>query len=120
MRRIIINYLLFLIIILSMTSCSITKKVVDNNSNHIQAHGGGIIKIRDKWYWFGEYRGEDIDLGYRYVGCYSSTNLSNWKFLNKIKFAVPDAFEDGWVLERPKAFYDEKAKKYVMYMHLDD
>lgn len=93
----------------------------DDSGNHIQAHGGGIIKVADTWYWFGEYRGKDVEKDYRYVGCYSSTDLVHWMFLNKIKFSAPDGVSpDGWILERPKVYYNEKSKKYVMYFHLDD
>lgn len=56
---------------------------LDNNSNSIQAHGGGIIKVENAYYWFGEYRGKDVQPGYRYVGCYSSTDLMHWTFRKK-------------------------------------
>lgn len=94
---------------------------LDNNGNPIQAHGGGIIKVGGTYYWYGEYRGKDTEPGYRYVGCYSSKDLVNWIFLNKIKFSAPDGFNpQHWVLERPKVYYNRKTKKYVMYFHLDN
>ena len=31
----------------------------DNRGEHVQAHGGGILKIGDTYYWFGEDRGEE-------------------------------------------------------------
>jgi hypothetical protein len=31
----------------------------DDRGKHIQAHGGGIIKIGDTYYWFGEDRSKD-------------------------------------------------------------
>lgn len=93
----------------------------DNKGNHIQAHGGGIIKLKSTYYWFGEYRGKDVMPGYRYVGCYSSNDLTHWTFLNKIKFAAPEGFDpDHWILERPKVYYNQSTPKYVMYFHLDD
>jgi len=91
----------------------------DNQGNHIQAHGGGIIKLAEGYYWFGEYRAKDNDPKFRYVGCYFSKDLINWKFLKKIQFADPEQLGEGWVLERPKVYYNEKTKKFVMYMHLD-
>lgn len=93
---------------------------LDNKGNHIQAHGGGIIKIGKIYYWFGEYRAKDNDPEFRYVGCYSSTDLVNWKFLKKIQFSDPENLGEGWVLERPKVYYNNLTKKFVMYMHLDD
>lgn len=94
---------------------------LDNWGNHIQAHGGGIIKIADIYYWYGEYRGEEVQGDeYKYVGCYSSKDLMNWTFLNKIRFAAPKGFNPKhWVFERPKVYYNETNQKYVMYFHLD-
>jgi len=39
----------------------------DNRGRHIQAHGGGITKLDDTYYWFGEDRGKDNERGRRYV-----------------------------------------------------
>jgi hypothetical protein len=92
----------------------------DNRGQHIQAHGGGIIKLRDTWYWFGEDRTQGLDRSRRYVGCYSSKDLVNWTFRRRIEFSDPENLGAGWVLERPKVFYNVKAKNFVMYLHLDD
>jgi hypothetical protein len=92
----------------------------DNQGNHIQAHGGGIILIGDTYYWFGEYRAKGGDPADRYVGCYASGDLAHWTFREKIRFSPPPGFTSGWVLERPKVFYNHNTKKYVMYFHLDD
>ncbi len=93
----------------------------DDRGRHVQAHGGGIIKLGDTYYWFGEDRSRDNDRTNRYVACYSSTNLANWKFRRQVvKLADPDQLGPGWVFERPKVFYNAKTKKFVMYAHLDD
>ena len=92
----------------------------DENGNHLQAHGGGIIKIKGTYYWYGEQRGQNLDPNYRYVSCYSSEDLMNWKFNgNVLKMTNPDSLASNWVLERPKVFYNNKTKKYVMYFHID-
>ena len=92
----------------------------DDRGKHIQAHGGGIIQIRDTYYWFGEDRGEGNDRNLRYVSCYSSRDLAHWTFRNQvIKLADPENFGPGWILERPKVFYNRKTSTYVMYMHID-
>ena len=94
----------------------------DNNGNHIQAHGGGIIKVGKTYYWYGEERRPGLDTNHRYVGCYSSKDLTNWKFMgDAIALAKPDTVLQGnrWVLERPKVYYNAKNKQYVMYMHID-
>lgn len=96
----------------------------DTEGNHIQAHGGGITKIGKTYYWYGEERrkGVEQDSLYRYVSCYSSKDLMNWKFeRDVIKLSKPDTVltDNQWVLERPKVFYNKKTNKFVMYMHLD-
>jgi len=92
----------------------------DDRDQPIQAHGGGIIKTSGAWYWFGEDRGQGLDPGRHYVGCYSSTDLVHWKFRNQVlKLADPEGFGPRWVLERPKVFYNPRTHQYVMYMHID-
>jgi hypothetical protein len=92
----------------------------DLDGNHIQAHGGGILKIDNTFYWYGEQRGKGLDRHYRYVSCYSSCDLMNWKFRgNVLKMTAPDSLSSSWVLERPKVFYNIKTKKYIMYFHVD-
>ena len=60
---------------------------LDTNGELIQAHGGGIIKEGDTWYWFGEDRG-GIPPGQkpakRSVACYASKDLVNWTFRNRV------------------------------------
>jgi len=93
----------------------------DDRGQHIQAHGGGILKLGDTYYWFGEDRGQTNARGLRCVSCYSSTNLVQWTFRNQVIQARSlEDFGRGWVLERPKVFYNAKTKKFVMYMHIDD
>jgi len=92
----------------------------DDHGQHVQAHGGGIIKIDDTFYWFGEDRSKNNDPGKRYVACYSSKDLAHWTFRNQvIKLSDPENFGPKWLLERPKVFYNAKTKKFVMYMHID-
>ncbi|HUB32946.1 MAG TPA: family 43 glycosylhydrolase [Bryobacteraceae bacterium] len=92
----------------------------DTRGRHIQAHGGGIIRLGDAYYWFGEDRSPDNDPGKRYVACYSSRNLIDWTFRNQVlQLADPEGFGPSWVLERPKVFYNTRTRKFVMYMHID-
>lgn len=94
---------------------------LDNQGHHVQAHGGGIIKLGDTYFWFGEDRSQGLDAEKRYVACYSSKDLAHWTFRNRVvQFSDPENLGPGWVLERPKVFYNAKTKKYVMYLHLDD
>jgi len=49
----------------------------DGDGHHIQAHGGGIIRVGDYYYWYGEERRQGLDTNYRYVSCYRSKDLAN-------------------------------------------
>lgn len=92
----------------------------DDRGQHIQAHGGGIIRLDGVWYWFGEDRSQGNDPTKRYVSCYSSTDLVNWTFRNQVlATGAPEPLGEKWVLERPKVFHNTKTGKFVMYFHLD-
>ncbi len=92
----------------------------DDRGQHIQAHGGGIFKLGDTWYWFGEDRAKENDPDKRYVACYASKDLANWTFRNKVlQTSAPEPLGEKWVLERPKVFHNAKTGKFVMYLHLD-
>lgn len=92
---------------------------VDDRGQLIEAHGGGIIRLEDTYYWFGEDRTPSNDPTKRYVACYSSKDLVHWKFRNQVlKLNNPENLSD-WLIERPKVFYNAKTKKFVMYAHLD-
>jgi len=93
----------------------------DGHGQHIQAHGGGITKIGDTYYWFGEDRARDNERGLRCVSCYSSTDLAHWTHRHQVvKLADPENLGRGWILERPKVFYNAATKKFVMYAHIDN
>jgi hypothetical protein len=93
----------------------------DNREQHIQAHGGGILKLGDTFYWFGEDRAQTNQRGRRCVSCYASTNLTQWTFRNQVvALTDPDNLGRGWILERPKVFYNAPTKKFVMYAHIDN
>jgi hypothetical protein len=91
----------------------------DDRGKHVQSHGGGIIKLGDTYFWFGEDRTEGLDRDKRYVACYSSKDLAHWTFRKQIVFADPENIGRSFILERPKVFYNDKTKQYVMYMHFD-
>jgi hypothetical protein len=94
---------------------------VDNRGLPIQAHGGGILKFEETYYWFGEDRSRGLDRSKRYVSCYSSTDLAHWIFRNQVvQLSDPENLGLGWILERPKVFYNRKTGKFVMYAHIDN
>ena len=96
----------------------------DNKGVHINAHGGGILKQGNTYYWFGQYmvEGEAGNAAQVGVSCYSSTDLYNWKD-EGIALAVEKdpkhPITKGCVLERPKVIYNKKHDHYVMWFHLE-
>jgi hypothetical protein len=99
----------------------------DDRGQHIQAHGGGVTRVGDTFYWFGEERTRSNLRDHRYVGCYSSTDLVNWTCHKPVvdlpapaDVAAPGTGPAGWVLERPKVYCNATTGKFVMYAHVDD
>jgi hypothetical protein len=94
---------------------------LDNRGQPIQAHGGGMLKLGNTYYWFGEDRTEGLSRSERFVSCYASTDLAHWTFRRQvIQQTDPANLGRGWILERPKVFYNQATKKFVMYAHIDD
>lgn len=108
---------------------------LDTNGNRINAHGGGILYHDGTYYWYGEYKGDSTYWNpkvpswecYRTeaggVSCYSSKDLTNWKFegvvLKPDTTDINSELHPSNVLERPKVIYNEKTKKFVMWLHVD-
>lgn len=51
----------------------------DNNGEHINAHGGGVMYYDGTYYWFGENKCDTTSSAMVGVMCYSSRNLTDWK-----------------------------------------
>lgn len=117
---------------------------VDTNGNPIDAHGAGIMydELTQKYYWYGEnhmgkWPGSSVKV-------YSSTDLYNWTDEGTALTMIPsmDSFTNdslissiyegrtdtanifesmrvGRIVERPKVIYNDKTKKYVMWMHME-
>lgn len=97
---------------------------LDNNGVFINAHGGGLIYHKKKYYWFGEHKiegrkGNSAQVG---VHCYSSADLYNWNdegIALKVSDDNTSEIAKGCILERPKVIYNAKTKKFVMWFHLE-
>lgn len=101
----------------------------DVDGEPIHAHGGYIIFHEGYFYWYGEDRRENY-----YVSCYRSTNLTDWEFRShvlttqsrmqgyRVRTTLQLVTEDGSKvnLERPKVLYNEKTKKFVMWVHFEN
>ncbi len=106
----------------------------DTEGNPINAHGGGIMKYRNRYYWYGEYKVGETTLPswatwecYRTdaggVSCYSSKDLLNWRFEGVVlKPETENPASDihpSKVIERPKVVYNAKTGKFVMWFHCE-
>lgn len=126
--------LLFTIILLGTVSCVSSSKYksfkpgelwLDNKGVHINAHGGGILYEKGRYYWYGEHKteGEKGNIANVGVHCYSSKDLYNWRdegiVLAVDSLGSGSLIEKGCVLERPKVIKNNKTGKYVMWFHLE-
>jgi hypothetical protein len=97
----------------------------DNNGYKVQAHGGDIVKVADTYYMLGEDKSHDSS-SFKNVAMYTSKDLTNWTFDKYILTPTslgtdgnPAAELASCKIERPKIIYNEKTKKYVMWMHYE-
>ena len=110
----------------------------DDGGRHINAHGGGILKYNDTYYWFGEHKDEKTSDALVGVMCYASKDLVNWRNCGvALRVTEPAAgqgngrnarrrgattdsdIERGCILERPKVIYNPVTKKFCMWFHLE-
>jgi hypothetical protein len=94
----------------------------DTDGKMINAHGGGILYYKNKYYWFGEFKGmgKEGAKAMDGVSCYSSKDLYSWKNEGLALKMVADTnslLQPGCILERPKVIYNAKTKKFVMWFH---
>ena len=110
----------------------------DDGGRHINAHGGGVLKYGDTYYWFGEHKSEHTSDALVGVMCYASKDLVNWRNCG-VALSVTDPapgqdgqrrrgrrgattdsdIEQGCILERPKVIYNKVTGKFCMWFHLE-
>jgi Beta-xylosidase len=111
------------------------EKWYDSRGNLMNAHGAGILYYKGTYYMYGEYKGDSTYWNpkvpswecYRTeaggVSCYSSKDLYNWKFEGVVLPAdtknPASELHYSNVLERPKVIYNQKTKKFVMWLHVE-
>ena len=95
---------------------------LDDSGRHINAHGGGIMKHGDTYYWFGEHKSRRTSDALVGVMCYASEDLLNWRNCG-VALSVTNErghdLERGCILERPKVIYNPVTKKFCMWFHLE-
>ncbi|BDA44105.1 hypothetical protein COCOBI_05-2890 [Coccomyxa sp. Obi] len=98
---------------------------LDQDGIPVQAHGGGVIRLNDTFFWYGEsYKrpmlGDFLSEG---VNLYSSTNLTTWTFEGLV-FNGTEQMQDmplgpPFRIERPKILYNAAYGQFVLLFHAD-
>ncbi|MGI5242382.1 ricin-type beta-trefoil lectin domain protein [Dactylosporangium sp. CA-139066] len=91
----------------------------DTAGGVIQAHGEGVTKVGDTYYWLGEDKTSGS--AFQNVKCYSSTDLKSWRFVaNVLTRQSSGDLGPNRIVERPHVIYNAATATYVMYMHIDN
>ncbi|ADL48704.1 RICIN domain-containing protein [Micromonospora aurantiaca (nom. illeg.)] len=90
----------------------------DTTGAVVHAHGGGVLKVGDYYYWFGENRNPDNT--FRAVSVYRSTDLRTWEFRNNVLTQSSAAELRVANIERPKVVYNAGTGRFVMWMHKEN
>ncbi|GAB3805174.1 RICIN domain-containing protein [Micromonospora zhanjiangensis] len=91
---------------------------IDTRGTPVHAHGGGVLKVGDYYYWFGENRNPNNT--FRAVSVYRSTDLRTWEFRNDVLTPSSAAELQGANIERPKVVYNAGTGRFVMWMHKEN
>ena len=97
----------------------------DTNGQPINAHGGGVIFHKGRYYWYGEHKlpgKSEADKADGGVHCYASNDLYHWQDQGVVLSVDEDQPESeiayGCILERPKVSYRQATGRFVMYFKL--
>lgn len=95
---------------------------LDTEGKRIQAHGGSVIAVDGRFYWYGENKerttGAD-DIWHWGIRCYSSSDLYNWRDEGLI---VPPELDDpasplhpAQMMDRPHILYNNETGRFVLW-----
>ncbi|OPZ92639.1 MAG: Beta-glucanase precursor [Firmicutes bacterium ADurb.Bin419] len=90
----------------------------DTSGNVIHAHGGGLLKYGEFYYWYGEYR--DSSNYFLGVRCYRSKDLVNWEYRGEVLAPNSASELTKCNVERPKVMYNASTNEFVMWMHWEN
>lgn len=94
----------------------------DTHGNPINAHGGGMLYHKGRYYWYGEHKSDLTTAAWVGITCYASKDLRQWENCGVVLPVVDSLgadIERGCVMERPKVIYNEATKQFVMWFHLE-
>lgn len=96
---------------------------LDTSGNRIQAHGGSLIQVHDRFYWYGENKERTVPgsgIWHWGVRCYSSTDLYNWTDEGLIIPPEPDdpasPLYPGRGMDRPHIIHNAATGKFVCWI----
>ena len=91
----------------------------DTAGHVIQAHGEGVTKVGNTYYWLGEDKTDGSP--FQNIKCYSSTNLKNWTFVaDVLRRQSSGDLGPNRIVERPHVIFNSGTSMFVMYMHIDN
>lgn len=90
----------------------------DAKGGRIEAHGGGLVRVEDTWFWFGEDKSGN-SAGFKGVNCYASKDLVTWEPRGAVltRATAPELDTMDRIIERPKVSFNASTKRYVMWLH---
>lgn len=97
----------------------------DTDGVHINAHGGGILRHAEAYWWFGEHKVAGTRGNQSWVGisCYRSTDLTQWSnegiALSVVRDDPAHDLIEGCVMERPKVVRSAATGRFAMWFHLE-
>jgi beta-xylosidase len=94
------------------------EQFLDTGGSPVHAHGGGVIKVGDFYYWFGENRQPNNQ--FRAVSVWRSTDLANWEFRSNVLTQASHPELQVANIERPKVIFNQATGQFVMWMHKEN
>ena len=97
----------------------------DTEGKPIHAHGGSVMFLDGKYYWYGEnkeFTDGKADIWHWGVRCYESEDLYNWRDLGLMIPPQPDdpnsPLHPSAFMDRPHIIYNERTKKFVCWLKI--
>lgn len=98
---------------------------LDTNGNRIQAHGGSVLYLDGKFYWYGENKEKTFNyygIWHWGVRLYSSKDLYNWTDEGIICLPQPQDLDSPLYpkskMDRPHILYNALTEKFVLWMKI--
>lgn len=91
------------------------KDWLDTSGKLINAHEGTFFQVEDTYYWIGQDRTKNSNL-FNALNCYSSTDLSTWKFENQVMTSKRNTeLPSDVIIARPKVIYNSLTDSFVLW-----